>query len=83
MLPGPAAANERWKDESVFVSASTECWPEMEFQETIEALTDLEFTAVEIAIHESGILKPKRVVKGPRTGCASPASYPSAGHLRV
>jgi sugar phosphate isomerase/epimerase len=65
MLPGPAAANERWKDESVFVSASTECWPEMEFQEAIEALTDLEFTGVEIAIHESGILKPSELLKDP------------------
>lgn len=37
----------------MFVSASTECFPELDFQEAIEALQDLEFTAVEIAIHES------------------------------
>ena len=46
----------------MFVSASTECWPEMELQESIEALTDLEFTAVEIAIHESGKTKPSDVL---------------------
>jgi len=38
----------------VFVSASTECWPEMELEGAIETLDDLEFTAVEIALHESG-----------------------------
>jgi sugar phosphate isomerase/epimerase len=42
----------------VFVAASTECWPDLDFQESIEILSDLEFTAVEIAIHESGQLKP-------------------------
>jgi len=49
----------------VFVSASTECWPEMEFQEIIEVLTDLDFSAVEIAIHESGLLKPSELLKDP------------------
>ena len=37
----------------MFVSASTECWPEMELEAAIEALDDLEFTAIEIALHES------------------------------
>ena len=37
----------------MFVAASTECFPGMELQEAIEALQDLEFTAVEIAVHES------------------------------
>jgi sugar phosphate isomerase/epimerase len=34
----------------------------MEFREAIEVLTDLEFTAVEIALHESGILKPSELL---------------------
>lgn len=42
----------------MFVAASTDCWPEMELQEAIEALEDLEFTAVEISVRESGKLKP-------------------------
>lgn len=37
----------------MFVAASTECFPEMELQQAIEALQDLDFTAVEIALHES------------------------------
>lgn len=37
----------------MFVAASTECFPGMELQEAIEVLQDLDFTAVEIAIHES------------------------------
>lgn len=42
----------------MFVAASTECWSELEFQEAIEVLSDLGFTAIEIALHESGGLKP-------------------------
>ena len=34
----------------------------MELQECIEILTDLEFTAVEIAIHESGLVKPSELL---------------------
>ncbi len=37
----------------MFVAASTECCPDAELQEAIEVLQDLDFTAVEIAIHES------------------------------
>ena len=51
------------KDGSVFVSASTECWPEAELQEAIEVLTDLEFTAIEISIHESGTVKPSELLQ--------------------
>ncbi len=47
----------------MFVAASTECWPDLEFQESIEVLSDLEFTAVEIAIHESGMLKPSSILE--------------------
>ena len=35
----------------------------MEFKEAIEVLTDLEFTAVEIALHESGNVKPSELLK--------------------
>ena len=34
----------------------------MEFEEAIEVLTDLEFSAVEIAVHESGTLKPSELL---------------------
>jgi sugar phosphate isomerase/epimerase len=37
----------------------------MEFIEAIEVLSDLEFTAVEIALHESGILKPSELLTDP------------------
>ena len=47
----------------MFVSASTECWPDLEMQDAIERLQDLEFTAVEIAMHESGNLKPSYLLE--------------------
>jgi sugar phosphate isomerase/epimerase len=47
----------------VFVSASTECWPELELLEAVEVLSDLEFVAVEIAIHESGKVKPSDLLE--------------------
>lgn len=53
---------EAEKDESVFVAASTECWPGMELEEVIDVMSDLEFTAMEIAIHESGKLKPSELL---------------------
>ena len=49
----------------MFVSASTECWPEAELEEVIEVLTDLEFTAIEIALHESGAIKPSELLRDP------------------
>jgi sugar phosphate isomerase/epimerase len=46
----------------VFVSASTECFPDLSPQEALEALADLEYTAVELPLHESGNgLKPSQV----------------------
>jgi hypothetical protein len=46
----------------VFVAASTECFPELSPQEALEVLADLQFTAVEIPLHESGRgLKPSEV----------------------
>ncbi|MDG2221555.1 MAG: TIM barrel protein [Rubripirellula sp.] len=53
------------KDGNVFVSASTECWPEAELEDVIEVLTDLEFTAIEIALHESGTIKPSELLQDP------------------
>ena len=47
----------------MFVAASTECWPDSELQEAIEFLSDLEFTAIEIAIHESGPVKPSEMAQ--------------------
>ena len=47
----------------MFVSASTECWPDLELTDAIEALSDLDFSAVEIAIHESGNVKPSEILQ--------------------
>jgi sugar phosphate isomerase/epimerase len=47
----------------VFVCASTECFPELGPRETIDRLVDLEYTGVELAIHETGgWLKPSEVL---------------------
>lgn len=46
----------------MFVAASTECWPGLELQEAIERLEDLEFTAIEIAIHETATVKPSDIL---------------------
>jgi sugar phosphate isomerase/epimerase len=47
----------------VFVSASTECFPDLSPQEVLEALVDLGFTSIELPIHErdGGWLKPSEV----------------------
>ncbi|MEX2307644.1 MAG: sugar phosphate isomerase/epimerase [Pirellulales bacterium] len=46
----------------MFVSASTECFPDSSPQEALETLADLEYTAVELPIHESGRgLRPSQV----------------------
>lgn len=47
----------------MFVSASTECWPDLELMEAIEVLSDLDFVAVEIAVHESGKVKPSELLE--------------------
>ncbi|TWU37077.1 sugar phosphate isomerase/epimerase family protein [Novipirellula artificiosorum] len=46
----------------MFVAASTECCPEMDLAEVVDLLQDLEFTAIEIALHESGKIKPSELV---------------------
>lgn len=46
----------------MFVAASTECFPDLAPQDVLEVLRDLEFTAIELPIHESGgWLKPSEV----------------------
>lgn len=46
----------------MFVCASTECFPELGANEVLDRLVDLEYTAVELALHESGgWLKPSEV----------------------
>lgn len=46
----------------MFVSASTECFPDLSPQDVLECLVDLQFTAIELPIHESGgWLKPSEV----------------------
>ncbi len=53
----------------MFVAASTECWPGLELQAAVELLQDLDFTTVEIAIHESAPhVKPSDILADPDRG---------------
>ena len=46
----------------MFVAASTQCFPDLSLDDAMQRLVDLEYTAVEIAIHENGRhLQPSRV----------------------
>ncbi len=46
----------------MFVAASTACYPDLPLPDVLERLTDLEYTSVEIVVHESGgHLKPSEV----------------------
>ncbi len=38
----------------VIVAASTACFPDLSFEETVEKIADLEYSSIEIAIHEDG-----------------------------
>ena len=59
----------------MFVSASTECFPDISPQDVLEVLADLEYTAVELPIHESGRgLKPSEVHADLEHGSASAAT---------
>ena len=51
----------------MFVSASVECFPERPREEILPLLVDLEFTAVELPIHEQGTswLRPSSVLANP------------------
>jgi sugar phosphate isomerase/epimerase len=47
----------------VFICASTECFPELGPKEVLQQLVDLEYTGVELAIHETGgWMKPSEVL---------------------
>ncbi|MCH2119241.1 MAG: sugar phosphate isomerase/epimerase [Pirellulales bacterium] len=47
----------------MFVSASTECFPELSPPEILQILVDLQFTAVELAVHEEGgFVRPSEVL---------------------
>ncbi|TWU62431.1 MULTISPECIES: sugar phosphate isomerase/epimerase family protein [Crateriforma] len=53
----------------MFVAASTECWPADDLQTSIETLQDLDFSAIEIAIHESGAhTRPSEILADPDRG---------------
>lgn len=46
----------------MFVAASTECFRELSFEDAIDRLVDVEYTVVEVAVHEDGNqLKPSEV----------------------
>jgi sugar phosphate isomerase/epimerase len=48
----------------VFVAASTRCFPDLPLSTALERLVDLEFTAIEIQVHEDGgHLKPSEVLE--------------------
>ena len=48
----------------MIVAASTSCFPDLPFNEAIEKIADLEYSSIEVAIHENGNhLKPSQVVE--------------------
>ena len=51
----------------MFVSASVECFPDMPREEILPLLVDLEFTSIELPIHEQGLtwVKPSFVLSNP------------------
>ncbi|QEG39822.1 sugar phosphate isomerase/epimerase family protein [Roseimaritima ulvae] len=49
----------------MFVAASLECLPDRSFEEAIELLNDLEFTAVEIDLHADGHIDPAALLTTP------------------
>ncbi len=52
----------RSREPRVFVSASTECFPDLSLEEAIQKIADLEYTSIEIAVNEhQDQLKPSEV----------------------
>lgn len=49
----------------MFVAASTTCFPDFSFPEAIEKLYDLEFTSIELHIHEDGAITPRMALEDP------------------
>jgi sugar phosphate isomerase/epimerase len=57
---------------TVFVCVSTECFPELPLDQAMERLAELEFTAVELDIHEGGShLQPDAVLADPTAAVAA------------
>ena len=55
----------------MYVAASTECFPDLPLADVIERLIDLEYTSVELDIHENGgHLKPSQIAADPDTAFA-------------
>lgn len=60
------------ESDGVFVCVSTECFPEMPLDKAMERLAELEFTAVELDIHEQGgHLTPQQVAADPEAAIAA------------
>jgi sugar phosphate isomerase/epimerase len=56
----------------VFVCVSTECFPDMPLDKAMERLAELEFTAVELDVHEQGgHLQPAQVAADPEAAIAA------------
>ena len=50
----------------MFVAASTECLPDLSFEAAIEFLSDLEFTSIEVDLHEDGgHVRPSEILQAP------------------
>ena len=47
----------------MLIAASTECFPGLELLAAIELASDLDFTAIEISLHESGNVKPSEILE--------------------
>lgn len=47
----------------MFVAASTDCWPDLDLVDCVERLSDLDFAAVEICLHEDGRTKPSELLE--------------------
>lgn len=46
----------------MFIAASTDCFPDLELLDAIELASDLDFTAVEISLHETGKVRPSELL---------------------
>lgn len=47
----------------MIVAASTDCFPDLDFEDAVEKIADLEYSSVELAIHENGAhLRPSQVM---------------------
>ena len=56
----------------MFVCVSMECFPDMPLDKAMERLAELEFTAVELGVHEhGGHLQPAQVAADPEAAIAA------------